>query len=471
VGVVYKFKPEVVNFIIQQKKNEFSLSCRKLAERVTNQFQIKASKSAINNILKQASLNSPPKRPASTYGLCKKFQIPEEKKKQLLEVVQKSLEESLSSPAVVKKKSSVEVTGEKEKFSPIFLKLAAVEVFMEEYSGLLESSAEWEQGDENCQRLLEEYGSKESQAFLEVSHFVVQFEGGKQLTFDANFSTVWNVSVPSFLHGPFYKAIENLSSQLISNKMPTCFNSLPEECLVDLIASFEVVGKNIEKVSVFSDDNLLLEFSSIPVKKRSFLVGIWKEQKEFSEWTNNVHSEKKESFYHSVLKKGYCFYEGIDGVGGDDGVELRVFVLWEYEEKEPFLIVLTNQFHKSAEDVIFEYLIRCPSFLSDTEFQNLNFSPEEFSALSDQGDLECSNENNADTNGLTSFEEISENFKNHLYRHCLKYFFGKDLKGFSKEGLDRLFFGIPFKYLKNNEAVLVILEPPEDKPPKKKARK
>lgn len=59
MGVVYKLKPEIMNFILEQKKTNPNLSCRGLTGIVEGKFQIKLSKSSINSIIKAAGLSMP----------------------------------------------------------------------------------------------------------------------------------------------------------------------------------------------------------------------------------------------------------------------------------------------------------------------------------------------------------------------------------------------------------------------------
>jgi len=59
MGVIYKIKPEVRDFIIEQKNKSPSLSCRKLTALVLDNFKIELSKSSINMIIKEAGLSAP----------------------------------------------------------------------------------------------------------------------------------------------------------------------------------------------------------------------------------------------------------------------------------------------------------------------------------------------------------------------------------------------------------------------------
>jgi hypothetical protein len=59
MGVIFKLKPEIRDFIIEQKKASPDLSCRKLTCLVEEKFQLKVSKSSINSVFKQLGLSMP----------------------------------------------------------------------------------------------------------------------------------------------------------------------------------------------------------------------------------------------------------------------------------------------------------------------------------------------------------------------------------------------------------------------------
>ena len=59
MGVIYKLKPEIKDFILEQRKGSEAVSCRSLASLIESKFQIKVSKSSINSIFKQAGLSMP----------------------------------------------------------------------------------------------------------------------------------------------------------------------------------------------------------------------------------------------------------------------------------------------------------------------------------------------------------------------------------------------------------------------------
>lgn len=59
MGVVYKLKPEIKMFILQEKQANPILSCRGLAALIEEGFKVKMSKSTINMVIKEANLSMP----------------------------------------------------------------------------------------------------------------------------------------------------------------------------------------------------------------------------------------------------------------------------------------------------------------------------------------------------------------------------------------------------------------------------
>ena len=80
MGVTYKLKDEMVEFILQQKRDNPLLSCRGLVEVVQERFQTPVSKSSINTVIKNASLSNPIGRTPLGEGKPQKYKIPAEKK-------------------------------------------------------------------------------------------------------------------------------------------------------------------------------------------------------------------------------------------------------------------------------------------------------------------------------------------------------------------------------------------------------
>ena len=59
MGVIYKLKKEIADFILEQKRLQPHLSCRSISRIAEERFQVKVSKSSINSIIKAAGLSMP----------------------------------------------------------------------------------------------------------------------------------------------------------------------------------------------------------------------------------------------------------------------------------------------------------------------------------------------------------------------------------------------------------------------------
>ncbi|MDD5431567.1 MAG: hypothetical protein PHO70_01050 [Candidatus Omnitrophica bacterium] len=79
MGVIYKLRPEIKDFIVEKKKINPIISCRGLTELIESEFKIKLSKSTINAIIKDAGLSMPIGRRLKKHKHHPKEQIVESK--------------------------------------------------------------------------------------------------------------------------------------------------------------------------------------------------------------------------------------------------------------------------------------------------------------------------------------------------------------------------------------------------------
>jgi hypothetical protein len=86
MGVTYKLREEVIRFIISQRQSDPLASCRQLAESASQKFDLTLSKSSVHDVLKESGIITPRGRKPKN-----KFEIPQEKKKQ----IQASLSQSV----------------------------------------------------------------------------------------------------------------------------------------------------------------------------------------------------------------------------------------------------------------------------------------------------------------------------------------------------------------------------------------
>jgi len=83
MGVIYKLKKDVVDYIVSQKRHNPQISCRSLAGLVNEKFRSTISKSSVNAVLLQSQLSSPVGRRPLGQTRPKKFSIPPKRKEHL----------------------------------------------------------------------------------------------------------------------------------------------------------------------------------------------------------------------------------------------------------------------------------------------------------------------------------------------------------------------------------------------------
>ncbi|MFZ2938615.1 MAG: helix-turn-helix domain-containing protein, partial [Candidatus Omnitrophota bacterium] len=115
MGTVYKLKPEIKAFILEKKKENLALSCRKVTQLIEEQFKNKISKSTINAIFKESGLSMPVgRRPKKRRRPSLKLQIalptlePTEK---LIQIAQPETKIGLPGPIQVTGQSTGEITN------------------------------------------------------------------------------------------------------------------------------------------------------------------------------------------------------------------------------------------------------------------------------------------------------------------------------------------------------------------------
>ncbi len=145
MGVIHKLKPEVLNFILENKKNNPALSCRHLTSLVLEQLHIKVSKSSINAIFKDNNLSMPIGRRSKPKK--KKFNMP------ILPVIEESKSSRLDNLAQV-------IIEESDK---LYIEKAAEEARLRDLERLAQEAAENKrQQEEQARKLAEEKAAQEA---------------------------------------------------------------------------------------------------------------------------------------------------------------------------------------------------------------------------------------------------------------------------------------------------------------------
>lgn len=120
MGVVYKITPEIMDLIVEEKRKNPTISCRKLARIIEEKFDIQISKSSINTLTKGAGLSMPVGRRSK--GAKKEIKIspepepllPAPEEKPLLEKEESQLSQEIKPPLEIKEEPAPTIESKEE---------------------------------------------------------------------------------------------------------------------------------------------------------------------------------------------------------------------------------------------------------------------------------------------------------------------------------------------------------------------
>jgi hypothetical protein len=424
MGVIYKLKQEVIDYILKIKSDDQGLSCRKISELASAHFQKPISKSSVNAVLKDSSLSSPIGRRAKKGLKAEKFKIPEHRKEQIfVNIPPIFLEKKEALPALAAPKDTppIENLGVLllkaaewqvkrqgllrflcEKFGPVtceekILKLSEAFLFLplfgehqSESFVRFDKKSLWQVSDvhfepashqkKECLDILLGLDEKKrsvaleySQLFSEASYFRFALEDGSSFCIDAQMNASW---ASDSVHGDFSlcleKSFDNLSRCFISNISPIILRetaaaeNLPAYFLEMLSAFENLPGKRIKQIDVMTSANeALSSFDKVIVKKRSYVVGLYNCQGLLS----HVPAEKGQPPKHvqsPLTEEEYSFQEAETAFRLSSGQQISAKVyflsLRKDQSPKPQFAILTNipSHIKSSEEVIGEFLKKYP---------------------------------------------------------------------------------------------------------------
>ncbi len=334
MGVTYKLKKEVVDYILLQKRTSPRLSCRKISNLASQFFQREISKSSVNTILKTFLLSSPVGRRAKTDKKQESFKIPEHRKKELFaNVPRDALGQSEQSPEVLEtlkpRKEMLSVS-----LDLILLKIAEFQIkekgimstFFEEKTHMLESlvyapvfglatlsdmaqdkaflrlngldpSLNFEEAQKAIEEIealaikIKEVKFKGFDLFSEAKHFKASLKNGEEFIIDCQLNSVWTKeNVQSKFSLPIEKSLDFLSRNLITNIEPLVLRCAPgtenfPSCFYAMLGCFEGFNSRaIDQIDLVSQENeVLSSFDLLLLKKRYFISGLLNTHALFSE--------------------------------------------------------------------------------------------------------------------------------------------------------------------------------------------
>ena len=292
MGVVYKLKPEIAQFILEEKRKSSILSCRALARLVEERFQTKVSKSSINILLKEAGLSMPVGRRQAKTTLKK----PKEKpvftaKEAIFKAIDSVLGGSQCFSQVIGSKlnsSKTEIALQVEKLLFAFNNasqpntsaeaLATPDSFLKQ-DRFLDSQKFIEQL-EAIPGLLEDLKEELAKISSLVHTWRLTSSSGKVFFLDSYQYTLWAKVKPPVQFSLPLHYIQNLTQNIFQNQgiltllMAPGYDFCPNE-FFDFIFSLEADDDYLTALTLF--DNQQKQISQINLEKRryGFIFGLW----------------------------------------------------------------------------------------------------------------------------------------------------------------------------------------------------
>jgi len=242
-------------------------------------------------------------------------------------------------------------------------------------------SLAWAHGFKLPADLVMRYLSEQNQMFLEVSGINVILDDKREFFLDARLTSIWSKAPSSQWSWPLNKTMSMLSRHFISNNEPLVLlaplnetNSFSELC--DVIKIFENIEKiPIIKVSVLNQEQKpIAEFTTIPNKRRLFLIGFYPWHNEFENITRNSLNEEKIPYHHKPLDRILYYSEASTSIitrsSDESACHHRTITLFD-EEKRLIMTILTNWRIEEAGNIVEYYLSRWPNLEESPALEGL----------------------------------------------------------------------------------------------------
>jgi len=486
MGVVHKLTQEIVDFIIYSKKNNLCLSCRQMVRSVKETYYIDISKSAVNKVFKNAGLSQsigryPQGRKTldvrrGTRDVRRKEQDASHKKSEenvsrltshvprlkgmgliFFKAAQWEISHTSFLVDLFRQRTALH-TSRLSAACDAMLLLSVLGIKEPEDIDFYTNYALWalndldENGLEQQKELISsiqadiyplfvqlktriprhiimEYRMDKDVAFLEAGYFKLILKDNSEFMLDSRLNYILKEKNSIKNIYPLRKAINLVSSLLISNNHNLVLYP-SQDHIEALIEAFEnLPGKEIRKVLIISrNDEILSEFTIIPSIKRKFMLG-----------KKPIYSEKgnalfKKTFNYKDSEKTFYIREEIKNLS-DQLKGLNIITLWIDRESAPVFEILTNQNDKTAEEILNIYLSNFPDLMIN------NFKWEPFDSAQDGEPVEPQSPDSQEletreSKGFTEHEEpplvdslqdIFNDFGQELQKYCGRHFFHQNI--------------------------------------------
>lgn len=379
MGVVYKLNSEVTSFIIQEKRFDSLLSCRRIVSLVEEKFQIKISKSSVNSLIKEMGLSMPvgrrcnPKRnkiealelgiiflKAADYLVGGSHYITELVRKQIPSLITRpqSNTEYLLYYSLFNKSSL-----------PSFLANSGPVLFSD-INIADKTVTSFSAGIEKIKVLPADTEELIFNGFQNITGVKLSLSDGRIFYFDGQMHTIWPSTKIPFSFSTAYYNIKNRVKKCFQGDLPFILfmapgYNIPSKEFYDFLSILDSGDGDFSQFSLYgSQFEELGDISLEGVKKSSFIFGLWPWQ--FTEYRKIKFLGEFRRFEFSPLNNNFYIAEieiSLLQPGGDKTFSLRGAALKTGSNEDIKMFIIGNfpADKVSLEDLAGMYLNRWPN--------------------------------------------------------------------------------------------------------------
>ncbi len=360
MGVIHKLRPEVKNYILEIKKNNPHLGCRRLSPLIEEKFKIKLSKSSINFIIKDAGLSMPVGRRQKKRRQTRSLQVQEPHLPSIkvtltppVAPVAVPAQETESSRIILLKAADYLLGGTYQITEAIRRQLKSQATDLQEKTeALLYSSLSGE--SELTQSYLKELQQFASlpqdiaqaiSGISEIRGLKIELSDGAKFYIDGQFHTIWpNGNIPDDFSTTTYNIRSYISRYLQKDAPLVLFMApgyaTPPAELFDFILGSEG-KKQITGLSLVREKEEPINLGE--AKKRYFIIGLWPWQ--YSQYRKVRVTQELRKLNFTPLNQDFYLAEtevALSQPNVNQDVTLRGCALRNSPEGKIILAILSN---------------------------------------------------------------------------------------------------------------------------------
>lgn len=469
MGVIYKFKPELVDFILQKKKEDPSLSCRQLSALTQERFGERLSKSSINKLLQASGLSlSVGRRRKAKWGAARvpflgTFFL---KAMDSLGGGLASLADSLSAGNPLERSEVLarleyllyerlfDLSTPAKRFDAGLWSIINRRFSQDEAKAILSWFAK--------QRLSEEAIRQVQRGFLPVRAFSFETESGEHLLVDAQLHTAWaHPSIPLDFSVPLSHA-RKLAQRIVSGREPLVLfmapgYDAPPKLFVSILLESEESSNKVSCVKLLGEKYEEIDRVDFSVSRPlQAIFGLWPWQYVESRVVEGagIKQSIKRAMGNSVLIEevsvGLC-------LPGGRRINLRGGLLRGAQNKQEKLFVASNfqSGRFSLDNILQHYGIYNKNF--DEKIKSYSKKIEFFVQ---NGDINNEVKSKLERTQI-QYNDFIPGYLNLLSSHFQAEFLSPSFQGFSLDEMINAFYCLPAQTKLEKETMVITFAPPD----------